>query len=55
MKIDNKVVPSYVVASAGERCHIHLLDLCMGKNPKEALNNDVFYLHPLDKVPSSVD
>ena len=44
MRIENKVVPSYAVPEAGERCHVALLDMYFSKLPSEALQMDNFQL-----------
>ena len=51
LRVENKIIPSYVVPDAGERCHVVLLDLYFSKIPSEALQKDNFYLHPLQKKP----
>ena len=51
LRVENKVVPSYAVHEAGERCHVALLDLYFSKVPSEALQKDNFYLRPLQKKP----
>ena len=51
--ISNKIVPIYAVAEAGERCHVHILDLYLSKIPKEAFERDNFYLRPLTALPAN--
>lgn len=51
MRVENKVVPSYAVPEAGERCHVALLDLYFSKVPPDALQKDNFYLCPLQRKP----
>ena len=53
MHIQNKVVPIYSSPKAGERCHVHILDLYLSKLPKDAAEKDVFYLRPLSGVPAN--
>ena len=53
MRVENKVVPSYAVPEAGERCHVALLDLYLSKIPSDALQKDNFYLCPLQKKPDN--
>ena len=48
----NKEVPIYACPTAGDRCHVRLLDLYLQKLPSEAIEKDVFYVRPLDKIPS---
>ena len=48
--IANKVVPIYAT-KAGERCHVHILDTYFSKLPRDATEQDVFYLRPLSAVP----
>ena len=51
MRVENKVVPSYVVPEVGERCHVAILDLYLSKVPSDALEKDNFYLRPLQNKP----
>ena len=48
----NKSVPVYSVSEAGERCHVHVLDLYFKKIPPGAIAKDNFYLSALSAVPS---
>ena len=50
--ITNRVVRSNVVPKAGERCHVHLLDIYLGKLPQDAHRVEAFtYFQPLPKPP----
>ena len=51
--IGNKVVKSVTVPEAGERCHVHLLDLYISKLPPDAHKAGAFYFCPLSKTPST--
>ena len=53
MHIPNKIVPIYSTPEAGERCHVHILDMYLSKLPEDAISKDVFYLRPLSGVPTS--
>ena len=52
LHLANKEVPIYACPTAGDRCHVRLLDLYLQKLPSEAIEKDVFYVRPLDKIPS---
>ena len=52
VEIQNKVVPIYSSLQAGERCHVHVLDLYLSKLPKDAIDRDIFYIRPLPAVPA---
>ena len=47
-----KEVPIYACSRAGDRCHVRLLDLYLQNLPPEAIEKDIFYVRPLDKIPS---
>ena len=51
LKIENKVVVQYEDVNAGLRCHVDILDQYFLKVPKNALEDDVFYLQPLSRTP----
>ena len=53
MHLANKEVPIYACSTAGDRCHVRLLNLYLQKLPPEAIEKDEFYVRPLDKVPYS--
>ena len=38
---------------AGDRCPVRILDLYISKFPQEAVIQDLFYVRPLEKLPSS--
>ena len=48
--MDNKVVPSFAVAEAGEHCHVQILDIYFKKVPHEAIAKNNFCHRPLSKV-----
>ena len=49
LRVKNKSVSIFAVPEAGNRCHVFLLDLYITKLPKQAFEQDVFYLQPLSK------
>ena len=49
------MVQQFPCASAGNRCHVHLLDLYVLKLPEEAKQKGGFYFTPLKKVPSDAE
>ena len=51
IRMDNKVVPSFAVGEAGERCHVHILDIYF----KKVIAKGNFYLRPLSKVPNDLN
>ena len=52
ISLPNKVVHQYHSKEAGERCHVVLLDQYLSKLPKSAFEQDIFYLRPVDNIPS---
>ena len=48
----SKVVPVFACPEVGERCPVYLLDLYLSKLPTEAFEQDIFYLRPLENIPS---
>ena len=52
LHVSTKVVPVFACPDAGERCAVYLLDLYLSKLPNEAFEQDVFYLRPLENIPS---
>ncbi len=46
LRLEHKQVPVYASSSAGERCHVRLLDLYLSKLPTSAKECDVFYCQP---------
>ena len=48
--VDAKVVPIYCHTS---RCHLHLLDLHISKLPPDAIEKDLFYTRPLERLPAN--
>ncbi len=54
-KQEAKRVPIYSTSKAGDKCHIHILDLYFSKLPPDAWKKDYFYARPLPDVPSDPD
>lgn len=52
LNVKNKVVKQYENTANPERCHVKLLDKYFEVLPKEAQDNDAFYLTSLSKKPS---
>ena len=52
MRLDHKTVSSFADPEAGNRCHVHLLDLYIRKLPIEAVEKDIFYCRPPPSLPS---
>jgi len=48
---ENKIVHQYEVDS--EQCHVKILDLYLQKLPPGDVQKNIFYLRPLQKVPSN--
>ena len=46
LRLEHKTVPIYSVPSAGERCHVRLLDLYLSKLSANAKEKDNFYCQP---------
>ena len=53
LDVPNKTVPIYSTPSAGNRCHVFLLDTYISKLPTEATKLDIFYLRPLPVAPKN--
>ena len=53
LTLEHKTVPIYATPSAGERCHVHLLDLYISRLPPAAKEKDIFYCKPLTKYGKS--
>ena len=49
--IENKIVRSERVPEAGQRCHVHILDLYYSKLPSDAHQQEAFYFRPKPKTP----
>ena len=47
LRLEHKKVPVYSCPSAGERCHVRLLDMCISHLPPAAKEQDIFYCQPL--------
>lgn len=52
MRLEHKNVSSFANPEAGDRCHVHLLDLYISKLPQEAIEKGNFYCRPLETRPS---
>ena len=52
LHVSTKVVPVFTCPEVGERCAVYLLDLYLSKLPNEAFEQDIFYLRPLENIPS---
>lgn len=50
LHIKNKSVEIHENPEAGNRCHCRLLDLYISKLPTEAVEKDLFYVCPMEKV-----
>ena len=53
LRVENKSVPILATPEAGNKCHVHILDLYLSKLPPIAKDKDIFYLRPLDTVPKN--
>lgn len=51
LRVENKSVPILATPEAGNRCHVHILDLYLSKLPPIAKDKDLFYWRPFDTVP----
>ena len=47
LRLEHKTVPICSVPSAGDRCHVRLLDLYLSKLPANAKEKDKFYCEPI--------
>ena len=52
LHVSTKVVTVFACPEVGERCAVYLLDLYLSKLPNKAFEQDVFYLSPLENIPS---
>ena len=52
LDIENKVVEQFQDLHAGDRCHTYLLHLYISKVPDKAIEQDIFYVRPLPKIPA---
>ncbi len=50
LKVENKVVPVFANPSAGQRCHVFLIDTYLSKLPPKVREQDYFYARPLSKI-----
>ena len=55
MRVSNKTVPVFSVPEAGDRCHVHVLDVYYEEVPSDALFGACFYLQPLSKIQKDAD
>ena len=53
LHVPSKVVPVYASDEAGEHCPVTILDNYLSKLPKEAIDKDLFYVHPLSVIPTN--
>ena len=53
LHIKHKVVPMFASPEAGDRYPIRILDQYISKFPQEAVAQDLFYVCPLEKLPSN--
>ena len=52
MRVVHKKVPIYTNPTAGERCHVYLLDKYFSKLPVAAKEKGWFYWQPLASTPA---
>ena len=52
LHVKSKTVPVYACPKATVRCPVRVIDLYISKLLPEAVENDVFYMHPLENVTS---
>ena len=50
--LKKKIVSIYTCPDAGERCPVYILDKYISKLPSSAVTKDLFYVRPLQDVPS---
>ena len=55
LRIENKVVPIFSNATAGDRCQVQIMDTYISKLPKEVKENDFFYARPLPAIPTDIE
>ena len=51
LHVKSKTVSVYACRDAGVKCPVYLLDLYISKLLPKAVENDIFYVRPLDEVP----
>ena len=54
IQIKRKVVPIFACPEAGERCPIYIVDKYISKLPPLAVATDLFYVRPLQGVPTDL-
>ena len=52
LHIKSKIVPVFACPAAGERCPFHILDTYISKLPPQAFERDLFYIRPIETVPT---
>ena len=52
LDIENKVVEQFQDLRAGDHCHTYLFHLYISKVPDKAIEQDIFYVCPLPKIPA---
>jgi len=52
--IKRKVVPIFACPEVGERCPVYILDKYISKFPPSAVAKDLFYIRPLQEVPTDL-
>ena len=52
LDIKNKVVEQFQDLHAGDCCHTYLLHLYISQVPEKAIEQDIFYVRPLPKIPA---
>ena len=53
LHVKSKIVPVFACPAAGERCPFHILDTYISKLPPQAFEKDLFYIRPLETVPTN--
>jgi hypothetical protein len=51
LHIANKTVPLFACPEAGDHCPVHVIDLYISKLPQVAIENDTFFVKPLENTP----
>lgn len=50
LHVANKTVPLFACPEAGEHCPVHILDLYLNRLPQAVIEDDVFFVKPLENV-----
>lgn len=53
LHVKSKVVPLFACPEAGDRCTVRILDSYISKLPQDAITQDLFYVRPLEIVPTN--